>query len=83
MNGIFSALIAAGLILSSPAKSETFVADDSGIERVTNVCENEFKTVAQLAACWEANGSSSKQFGSEGGSDSGESGEGEGGGAAE
>lgn len=82
MNGILSAIIAFGLIASGPARANDFSpvsADASNIVPVRNVCEDEFKTVSRLAACWDANGSSSKQFGSEGGSDGGDSGEGDGG----
>jgi hypothetical protein len=56
-----------------------FGADESEVITIDNVCERAFTSTNWAEYCWGASGSSSKQFGSEGGSD-GEGGDGEGGG---
>jgi uncharacterized membrane protein YgcG len=76
--------IAAILVLGTfGASAQEFVSDASTPTPVANVCGGEKLSVTQVAACWDGNGSASKQFGSEGGSDSSSSGEGEGGSAGD
>lgn len=78
---IAAALLAVSATAACADNLDAYSADFGGPTPVVNVCSFEFKSVSQLAACWDANGSSSKQFGSEGGSDSGDSGEGSDGGS--
>ncbi len=82
MRSLYAAILFAGLMANGNAYADNYVADESTIVRVTNVCDRAFQSneIAQL--CWDATGSSSKQFGSEGGSaDGGDSGDGGDGGA--
>ncbi len=70
MKSILAALALA--VMSTAASADPFDAifgDSSSPVPVRNVCSNEFKTVEQFDACWRATGSSSQQFGSEGGGD--------------
>lgn len=60
-------------LTAAPVPS-AIVSDSSALVTVANVCSGAVLNNTQAERCWEANGSSSKQFGSEGGSD-GESGE--------
>jgi hypothetical protein len=74
-------MLAAMLLFPSVASAnpfDSFVADSSQIVAVVNTCSAEFQSATTAAHCWAGNGSSSKQFGSEGGSDGSDSG-GEGG----
>ncbi len=74
MKSVLTALFL--LASASAASADAFNADVSTPVPVENVCSREFKSVTLVAACWDANGSSSKQFGSEGGSDGSDSGDG-------
>jgi uncharacterized membrane protein YgcG len=67
-----SLILAAMLLVPAAASAnpfDSFVADSSEIAVVVNYCSAEFKPASVAEACWAGNGSSSKQFGSEGGSD--------------